>query len=99
MSCRVLLKVEEETPLFLSVPDTDGDETADELCLSARHEAPFVAAPGTPLTLTYFLCTADDVKQVSGPIKNLRVYVHRSCLAWTYRPIADSLSFYVLMLF
>ncbi|XP_050718543.1 myogenesis-regulating glycosidase-like isoform X2 [Eriocheir sinensis] len=60
----VAVRVEEETPLFLSVPDTDGDETADELCLSARHDAPFVAAPGTPLTLTYFLCTADDVRQV-----------------------------------
>lgn len=67
-SCDVLLKVEEQTPLFLSVPDTNGDETADELCLAARHEAPFVAAPGSPLTLTYFLCSADDVRQVCGPL-------------------------------
>lgn len=62
--CRVPLKVEEQTPLFLSVPDTDGDGTADELCLAARHEKPFAAVPGSPLTLTYFLCSADDVRQV-----------------------------------
>ncbi|KAG0726908.1 Myogenesis-regulating glycosidase [Chionoecetes opilio] len=60
----VAVKVEEQTPLFLSVPDTDDDSTADELCLSARHQPPFVAAPGSPLTLTYFLCSADDVRKV-----------------------------------
>ncbi|XP_050686086.1 myogenesis-regulating glycosidase-like isoform X2 [Eriocheir sinensis] len=60
----VAVRVEEQTPLFLSVPDTDGDRTADELCLAARHDPPFAAALGSPLTLTYFLCSADDVKQV-----------------------------------
>ena len=57
-------KVDEQTPLFLEVPDTNGDLKADELCLSARHERPFAAAPGSPLTLTYFLCSADDVRKV-----------------------------------
>ncbi|MPC51474.1 putative family 31 glucosidase KIAA1161 [Portunus trituberculatus] len=60
----VAVRVEEQTPLFLEVPDTDGDFTADELCLSARHESPFAAAPGGPLILTYFLCSADDVRKV-----------------------------------
>lgn len=60
-------KVDEQTPLFLSVPDANGDFTADELCLSARHEPPFAAVPGSPLTLTYFLCSADDVRKVCGP--------------------------------
>lgn len=60
----VAVRVDEQTPLFLQVPDTNTDLKADELCLSARHERPFVAAPGSPLTLTYFLCSADDVKKV-----------------------------------
>ncbi|XP_045612250.2 myogenesis-regulating glycosidase [Procambarus clarkii] len=63
-SLGVAVRVEEETPLFLSVPDYDGDSTADELCLDARHQLPFVAAPGSPLTLSYFLCSADDVRKV-----------------------------------
>ena len=61
------LKVEEQTPLFLSVPDNDGDSTADELCLAARHQEPFMASPGSPLTLTYHLCSGDDVRTVCGP--------------------------------
>uniref|UniRef100_A0A0P4W4L3 Glycoside hydrolase family 31 N-terminal domain-containing protein n=3 Tax=Scylla olivacea TaxID=85551 RepID=A0A0P4W4L3_SCYOL len=60
----VAVRVEQQTPLFLRVPDTNGDFKADELCLSARHERPFAAAPGSPLTLTYFLCSADDVRKV-----------------------------------
>nr|XP_045612251.1 myogenesis-regulating glycosidase-like isoform X3 [Procambarus clarkii] len=63
-SLGVAVRVEEETPLFLSVPDYDGDSTADELCLDARHQLPFVAAPGSPLALSYFLCSADDVRKV-----------------------------------
>lgn len=62
-----VVQVEEGTPLFLSLPDLDGDSVADELCLAARHQLPFSAAPGTPLTLTYFLCSADDVRKVSYP--------------------------------
>lgn len=64
--CIVLLQVEEQTPLFLSVPDINGDKKADELCLAARHDPPYAADPGSPLTLTYFLCSADDVRQVCG---------------------------------
>ncbi|XP_063842492.1 myogenesis-regulating glycosidase-like [Scylla paramamosain] len=60
----VAVRVEEQTPLFLSVPDNNGDSTADELCFAARHEDPFMAGPGSPLTLTYHLCSGDDVRKV-----------------------------------
>lgn len=75
--CHVLLlQVDEQTPLFLSVLATNGDGTANELCLAARYDPPFAAAPGSPLTLTYFLCSADDVKQV--------------CDNFSYRPCAGA---------
>ncbi|CAL4161555.1 unnamed protein product, partial [Meganyctiphanes norvegica] len=60
----VAVRVEEETPLHLSVPDEDGDEVADKLCFAARHEPPFVASANTPLTLHYHICTAPDVRLV-----------------------------------
>lgn len=60
----VAVRVEESTPLFLSVPDHDNDTIADELCLGARHEAPFAAPPSAPLALEYYLCSGDDVRQV-----------------------------------
>ncbi|XP_071552492.1 myogenesis-regulating glycosidase-like isoform X2 [Panulirus ornatus] len=63
-SLGVAVRVAEGTPLFLSLPDKDEDSMADELCFAARHQLPFSVAPGTPLTLSYFLCTADDVRKV-----------------------------------
>lgn len=57
--------MEEGTPLFVSLPDTNNDTVADELCLAARHEYPFAASPTAPLTLNYYLCSADDVRMVS----------------------------------
>ncbi|XP_053655548.1 myogenesis-regulating glycosidase isoform X3 [Cherax quadricarinatus] len=63
-SIGVAVRVEETTPLFVSVPDYDDDTVADELCLAARQEQPYVAAPYSPLTLDYFLCSAEDVRKV-----------------------------------
>ncbi|XP_069959028.1 myogenesis-regulating glycosidase isoform X3 [Cherax quadricarinatus] len=63
-STGLAVRVEETTPLFLSVPDLDGDSVADELCLKARYELPYVAMPGSNLTLDYFLCSADDIRKV-----------------------------------
>jgi len=56
--------VDEETPLFLSLPDEDADGVADRMCFSSRQEAPFASAQGTDLKLDYTICSADDVKKV-----------------------------------
>lgn len=58
-------QVEEGTPLFVSLPDTNNDTVADELCLASRHQQPFASSPTAPLTLNYYLCSADDVRMVS----------------------------------
>ncbi|KAK6997119.1 hypothetical protein SK128_022466, partial [Halocaridina rubra] len=55
--------VEQETPLFLSLPDNDGDTVADQMCFSARQEYPFMASGSVPLTLNYYVCTGNDVKE------------------------------------
>ncbi|XP_066944033.1 myogenesis-regulating glycosidase-like [Macrobrachium rosenbergii] len=58
------VRVEEGIPLFLSAPDNDGDDVADQLCLSSRFEEPFSAPAGVNLTLNYYVCTAENVKEV-----------------------------------
>ncbi|KAK4303288.1 hypothetical protein Pmani_024673 [Petrolisthes manimaculis] len=63
-SLGVAVRVEDGTPLFVSLPDNDNNTVADELCLAARHEQPFAASPTAPLTLNYYLCSADDVRMV-----------------------------------
>ncbi|XP_068216744.1 myogenesis-regulating glycosidase-like isoform X3 [Palaemon carinicauda] len=60
----IALKVAEETPLFLSLPDKDGDGKADLLCLRAARELPYQPSPHLPLTLSYSLCSGDNVKEV-----------------------------------
>ena len=57
-------QVDDAVPLFLSLPDDNGDGVADEKCFAARMEYPFAAAEGTPLQLDYTMCSADDVRQV-----------------------------------
>ncbi|XP_068216743.1 myogenesis-regulating glycosidase-like isoform X2 [Palaemon carinicauda] len=60
----IALKVAEETPLFLSLPDKDGDGKADLLCLRAARELPYQPSPHLPLTLSYSLCSGDNVKEI-----------------------------------
>lgn len=58
------IRVEEGTPLFVSLPDHNLDLVADRLCLSAKHQAPFSSQEGDSLNLTYYVCTGNDVKEV-----------------------------------
>ncbi|XP_064094234.1 myogenesis-regulating glycosidase-like [Macrobrachium nipponense] len=58
------IRVEEGTPLFVSLPDHNLDLVADRLCLSAKHKAPFSSQEGDSLKLTYYVCTGNDVKEV-----------------------------------
>ncbi|XP_068226650.1 LOW QUALITY PROTEIN: myogenesis-regulating glycosidase-like [Palaemon carinicauda] len=58
------VKVEEGIPLFLSVPDNDGDGVADQLCLSSRFEEPFPVPDDVHLMLNYYVCTAENIKEV-----------------------------------
>ncbi|KAK7063208.1 hypothetical protein SK128_012465 [Halocaridina rubra] len=57
------VRVEEGTPLFMSLPDNDGDSIADQLCFSAKQELPFAAPEAAPLTMNYYVCTGNDVKE------------------------------------
>ncbi|MCL4148240.1 UNVERIFIED_CONTAM: hypothetical protein GTU68_028826, partial [Idotea baltica] len=64
-SAGISAKVDNTVPLFLSIPDTDGDGTADEMCFSAKYNEPYVAeASNSTLQLLYTLCYADDIRQV-----------------------------------
>ncbi|KAF2354194.1 Glycoside hydrolase family 31 [Trinorchestia longiramus] len=59
----IAVYVPEEVPLFLSLVDTTDDGVADEMCLAARKDAPFDARQ-SDLLLQYYLCSADDVREV-----------------------------------
>ncbi|XP_066989034.1 myogenesis-regulating glycosidase-like isoform X2 [Macrobrachium rosenbergii] len=60
----IAVRVTDDTPLFLSLPDEDNDGKADLLCLRAAREPPFPLLQDFPLTLTYFLCSGANVKEV-----------------------------------
>ncbi|XP_064111989.1 myogenesis-regulating glycosidase-like isoform X2 [Macrobrachium nipponense] len=60
----IAVRVTDDTPLFLSLPDEDEDGKADLLCLRAAREPPYPPLPDFPLTLTYYLCSGANVKEV-----------------------------------
>ncbi|KAL7641349.1 UNVERIFIED_CONTAM: hypothetical protein RMT77_008488 [Armadillidium vulgare] len=61
----IFVRVDDDVPLFFSMPDEDGDGKADQMCFSSRYERPFVSEDSnSPITLTYHLCYGDDIRQV-----------------------------------